>query len=340
MRALVIEGPRQAAIRDVPYPAPKPGEVTIKVERTGICGTDFHIYQGEFISPYPIIPGHEFAGTVHEVGEGVTGFSVGDRVTADPSLFCGACPFCLSHRGNHCLHWGAIGNTVSGSMAEYVAVPAANAVSIPDSMTFEEAAFIEPIACVVHGMNRLQLQMGDRVLLFGAGAMGQQLIQALSRCGASELVVVDVSSSKLDLAMKWGATSGVLSDEVPERLGKHAYPHGFDAVIDATGIPAVIEQAFNFMGPAAKYLQFGVTPTDARIQLDPFKVYHRDWTIIGSMAINYTFLPAYHWVKEGRIATQHLVSKVISLEETVDFLAAPKDPDLMKVQIDLSSASR
>jgi 2-desacetyl-2-hydroxyethyl bacteriochlorophyllide A dehydrogenase len=332
MKALVVEGPRRAAIREVPYPAPKPGDITIQVKRTGICGTDFHIFEGEFISPYPIIPGHEFAGVVHEVGEGVTGFSVGDRVTADPSLFCGACRNCLTQRGNHCLNWGALGNTVNGSMAEYVAVPAANAVILPDHLSFEQAAFIEPVACVVHAMNRLQAKMGDRVILFGAGAMGQQLVQTLSRCGASELTVVDVSQAKLDLALKWGATRGVLSQEAADRLAGET----FDIVIDATGIPAVIEQAFRYMGPAAKYLQFGVTPTDAVISLEPFRVYHRDWTILGSMAINHTFLPAFEWVKAGRIETAHLVSRVISLEEAVEFLQTPKDPDLMKVQIAVS----
>lgn len=333
MKALVIEGPFKAAIKEVPYPEPAKNEVCIKVKNIGVCGTDIHIYRGEFLSPYPIIPGHEFSGVVDKVGEGVTEFKVGDRVTADPSLFCGECVPCLTHRGNQCKNWGALGNTVDGCMAEYVSVPKRNVVKIPDSMSFEVGAFIEPVACMVHGMNRLQLKAGDTVLLFGAGAMGQQLTQALSHLGASELVVVDVDQTKLNMALKWGATKGVLSKNVDKELCAEKYPDGFDVVIDATGIPAVIQKAFDFMGPAAKYLQFGVTPNDASIQINPFKLYNNDWTILGSMAINYTFLNAFNWVKEGRVKVDHLISKTISLEEAVEFLGAPKNPDTLKVQV-------
>ncbi|QMV42732.1 zinc-dependent alcohol dehydrogenase family protein [Cohnella cholangitidis] len=329
MKALVIEKPHHAVVKDIPYPVPGVGEVTIKVENVGICGTDFHIFEGEYISPYPIVPGHEFSGVIHEVGEGVTSYKPGDRVTADPCIFCGECEYCLTDRGNHCVNWKALGNTMNGSMAEYVRVPAKNAVKIPDGMSFAEAAFIEPMACVVHGMNRLDLKVGDRVILFGAGAMGQQLVQSIARAGASELVVVDVSREKLDMALKLGATKGVLSGE----LKKEDYPNGFDVVVDVTGIPAVIEKEFDFMGPTGKYLQFGVTPQNASIQINPFKLYQKDWTLLGSMAINHTFLPAFHWVKEGRILLEPLISKTISLEETAEFLAQPKDPGLFKVQI-------
>lgn len=335
MKALVIEGPRKAVIKEVPYPAPKRGEVTIQVKVVGICGTDFHIFEGEFISPYPLIPGHEFSGIIHEVGEGVREFQPGDRVSADPSLFCGTCQFCLTHRGNQCENWEALGNTVNGCMAEFVSVPAGNVVKLPDTMSFEQGAFIEPMACVVHGMNRLQLQVGNRVLLFGAGAMGQQLIQSIARAGASELVVVDVAQEKLDLALRLGATKGVLSSNLETVLSKEAYPYGFDAVVDVTGIPAVIEKALDYVGPAGKYLQFGVTAENAIIRVNPFKLYHKDWTLLGSMAINHTFIPAFNWLKEGRINLDPLISKTISLEETVEFLEKPKAPNLMKVQIKL-----
>ncbi|HUC91888.1 MAG TPA: zinc-dependent alcohol dehydrogenase family protein [Paenibacillus sp.] len=333
MKALVVEEPHKAVVKQVPYPKPGPNEVTIKVDSVGICGTDVHIFEGDFISAYPIIPGHEFSGTIHEWGEAVTGWKIGEPVSADPSLFCGSCRFCLTNRGNHCENWGALGNTTSGSMAEYVKVPVKNVVRMPEGMSFSEAAFIEPLACVVHGMNRLQVKAGDRVILFGAGAMGQQLVQAIARSGASELVVVDVSQQKLDMACRYGATKGVLSRNLDEELSRENYPYGFDIVVDVTGIPAVIQQAFDYMGPTAKFLQFGVTPENAKVQVSPFRIYHKDWTIIGSMAINNTFIPAYHWLKDGRIEVNHLVSKQISLEETVDFFNSPRDPNHLKIQI-------
>ncbi len=228
------------------------------------------------------------------------------------------------------MKWGALGNTVNGSMAELVVVPARNVVKMPDSMSFEIGAFIEPMACVVHAMNRLQLQVGNSVLLFGAGAMGQQLVQSLSRAGASSLAVVDVSKNKLELAKSLGATHAIFSREL-----KQLESQQFDVVVDATGIPAVIEQAFDYMGPTAKYLQFGVTAPSAQVRMSPFQLYNKDWTILGSMAINYTFLPAFEWVKEGRIKLEPLISKIITLEECIEFLAKPKDPELLKVQIKL-----
>lgn len=336
MKALVIEAPFQASIKEVPYPAPGKGEVTIKVERAGICGTDFHIFKGEFLSNYPIIPGHEFSGVIHEIGEGVAGFVMGDRVTAEPNIFCGECPYCLTNRGNHCDQWQATGVTQYGAMAEYVVVPARNVFRIPDSMSFGVGAFIEPMACVVYAMNRLQLKVGDRTLIFGAGAMGQQLIQSLAHAGASELVVVDLSNEKLQLAKQWGATKTVLSHEIEQQLSVRHYPRGFDVVVDATGIPAVIEQAFRYLGPTGKYLQFGVTAQDSKISLSPFDLYQKDWTLIGSMAINHTFYPALNWVKENRVQLEHLITGVLSLDEVPVLLADGVGSNQLKVQIQIT----
>ncbi|UOF91091.1 zinc-dependent alcohol dehydrogenase family protein [Fodinisporobacter ferrooxydans] len=332
MKAVVIHGPHQASVETVPYPAPGKDEVTIQVKNCGVCGTDYHIFEGVFLSPYPIIPGHEFSGVVVEIGEGVTDFQVGDRVTADPTLYCGKCEYCLTNRVNHCKNWAALGNTTAGSMAEYVKVPAKNVIQMPEKMTFAQGAFVEPVACVVHGMNRLQVQVGDRVVLFGAGAMGLQLVQAIAHAGASDLVVVDVSQQKLDMALNMGATRGVLAQDAPAVL-KAEYPDGFDIVVDVTGIPKVIEQEFEYMGPTAKFLQFGVAPQVSSINLNPFKVYHKDWTIIGSMAINNTFIPAFRWVKEGRIDVDPIISHTVSLEEVPALLAKPKADDMLKVQI-------
>lgn len=335
MKALVIEAPYQAVIKEVPYPSPGFGEVTIEVRQVGICGTDIHIFKGEFISPYPIIPGHEFSGVVHAIGEGVSEFKIGDRVTVDPSLFCGQCLYCKTGKGNQCTNWGALGNTVDGSMAEYVRVPGGNVVKIPDSMTFAAAAFIEPMACVVHAMNRLQVKAGDRAVLFGAGAMGQQLIQTLIHSGVSELVVIDISPEKLEMSQARGATRCVQSTEAGLSAERERSPHGFDIVVDATGIPSVIQTALTFMGRGAKYLQFGVTPKDAVIEVDPFQLYNKDWTLLGSMAINHSFLPAYQWVQSGRIDVESLISREITLEDMPAYLEGKRNAADLKVQIKL-----
>ena len=331
MKALVIEKPFQAKMMEMEYPKPSSHEVTIKVERTGICGTDLHIYAGTYMSSYPLIPGHEFSGVIHEVGADVVGYSVGERVSADPNIFCGQCEYCRTHRSNQCKNFAAVGVTRHGSMAEYVRVPANTLVKLPDGMTFQQGAFIEPMACVVYVMKRLQLQAGERVILFGAGAMGQQLIQALSRSGASELVVVDISPAKLELAKQQGATRTVLSTELASAWVDESY----DVVVEATGIPSVIQTAFEFMGPAAKYIQFGVADSHVTVPLNPYKLFKNDWIILGSMAVHYTTLPALRWIHEGRIQVDGLVSQVISLEQAVSFFENRKKSDLLKTQIQL-----
>lgn len=336
MKALVIEEPLRAYVQEIPIPVPAQGEVLIKVERTGICGTDIHIFQGDYVARYPIVPGHEFAGTIVELGQGVSHLHVGDRVTAEPNIYCGHCAYCLTQRGNHCDNWQAIGITRQGSMAEYVAVPARNVFVLPPDLSFAAGAFIEPFACVVHAMNRLQAAPASRTLIFGAGAMGQQLIQALAHSGVSELAVVDLSADKLKRAEQWGATRTFLSQELDEAVLLSEYPRGFDIVVDATGIPAVIEQALKFLGPAGKYLQFGVSSRTDTIRIRPFDLFQRDWTLIGSMATNNTFLPALQWVKAQRIRLEPLVTKVIALEETASLLADGAGPDHLKVQIQLA----
>ncbi|MCD9022406.1 zinc-dependent alcohol dehydrogenase family protein [Cohnella sp. NL03-T5] len=333
MRALVVEGPENAVIREVPIPRANNGEIVVQVRRAGICGTDLHIYKGEYLSPYPIIPGHEFAGVVHEIGEGVEGFRAGDRVSADPNLSCGRCRFCMSDRANHCERWNAIGVTLPGAMAEYVAVPAEVAAKLPDSLSFAQGAFIEPVACVVQALNRLSPRTGDRALLFGAGAMGQQWVQALARSGVSELVVIDLAEEKLALALQWGATRVISASSAAEVLSERTGKDGFDIVIDTTGVPQVIENSFQYIGPCGRFVQFGVTKEDASVSLPTFDLYQREWTLIGSMALNHTFAPALAWLEAGRICTEHLVTRELTLEGALRYFQGDRLPGDMKVQI-------
>lgn len=333
MMALVMEAPKSPVTRDVREPACGLNDVVIAVKRCGICGTDLHIYDGDFLSSYPLVPGHEFSGVVAAVGEAVTEFAPGDRVAVDPNLLCGRCDYCRTQRGNHCRNWGAIGGTRDGAMAEYVVVPAANVFSIPDSMSFAEAAWIEPVACVVHGMQQLSLRPGRRVLVFGVGSIGQLLVQALARSGASELAVVDVSRAKLDLALEYGATAAFQTESAEMGLAHRRRHNGFDAVVDATGIPSVIQSSFQYLAPGGTHLQFGVAPRDAQVLVSPFDIYHNDWRLIGSMAINLTYQAARDWIAAGRFRLRELISAEVRLEDLPAFFHREKNKDQMKVQV-------
>ena len=157
MRAIVLDRPGSFRVAEVPDPTPGEGQIVVKVDACGICGTDIHIMDGEFPpTPYPITPGHEFAGTIAAVASDVRiDLPVGAKVAVDPSLYCGYCRRCRSGRDNLCENWAAIGDTVDGAFAEYVAVPAANAHLLPDGIDGQLGAMIEPLACAVHGLRRL-----------------------------------------------------------------------------------------------------------------------------------------------------------------------------------------
>ncbi|WP_277681502.1 alcohol dehydrogenase catalytic domain-containing protein, partial [Saccharomonospora azurea] len=191
MRAAVVDQPGSVRVGDVPDPKPGPADVVVKVGACGICGTDVHIADGHFPpTPYPIVPGHEFAGQIVEVGpEAPGGWSVGDRVAVDPSLFCGHCGPCRAGHGNLCANWGATGDTVDGAFAEYVAVPATTCYRMPDDMTYAQGALVEPVSCAVHGVRRVGVEAGERFLIMGAGTMGLIMQQLLQRAGAHVTMV-------------------------------------------------------------------------------------------------------------------------------------------------------
>src|SRR6266516_7721180 len=153
MLAAVIDKPNEIHVGQVPDPTPGPGEVVLKVGACGICGSDLNIAAGNFPpTPFPIVPGHEFAGEIVALGTGIDYLHEGDRVAVDPTLVCGHCDWCRVGRGNLCDNWGATGDTVDGAIAEYVAVPAYNCHHIPDSMTFQQAAVVEPLSCAFHAI--------------------------------------------------------------------------------------------------------------------------------------------------------------------------------------------
>jgi len=284
MRAVVWETPGKLAVTEVPDPSPARGQLLVQVAACGICGTDVHIADGEFPpTPYPIVPGHEFAGRVVAVGEGVPGeWREGTRVAVDPSLFCGHCPACHAGHGNLCANWNAIGATVDGAFAEYVAVPSGNASPIPDGVSDQQGALIEPLSCAVHGLRRIGPVIGQDVLVMGAGTMGLLLMQLLNRAGARSVAVVDRKAARLGAATAVGAAS------VAEDAGA-LDTQTFAVAVDATGAPAAIEAAFARLDRGGRLLIFGVTSGDAEISLSPFRIYNDEITVLGSMAVLNSF---------------------------------------------------
>lgn len=315
MKAIVFPQAEAIAVETVPDPTCAPHEVVVQVAHSGICGTDIHIYRNEYMSKFPLIPGHEFSGRVVEVGKDVHDVQIGERVAVDPNLYCGHCDFCRNEQANHCRNWEGIGITRSGGFAEFVNVPAKAAYKLNDSISHTQAAFIEPLACVVWALKRMRIYPADKILLLGTGPMGLLLIQALRHGNASQITAVDRQPARLQLAQQMGANHTVLAGTDQAEALKALAPSGFDIVIDATGVPAVIENAFQYLRPRGQFLQFGVTPMNAKIQVSPYAIFRNDWTIIGSFALCYTFLPAIAWLENGVIDVNPLVSHQIALSD-------------------------
>lgn len=308
MRAVQVVKPGQFEVGQFPDPTPGKGQVVVAVEACGVCGTDLHIADGHFApTPYPIIPGHEFSGTVVALGDEVsTGIAVGDRVAVDPSLFCGHCPACRRGRGNLCANWGATGDTVDGAFARLVAVPAGQAYRLPDHLSFEQGALVEPLSCAVHGVRRLGTEVGESALVVGVGTMGLLLVSLLQRSGL-DVTAVDRVPAKLELAGRMGASTTATSLE--ELDGRQ-----YDAVVDVTGVAPVIEEALGSVARGGRFLVFGVAPEEARVALSPFRVYNEEITVVGSMAVLHSFGTALDLIASGAVDTSGLVTHRFPLE--------------------------
>jgi 2-desacetyl-2-hydroxyethyl bacteriochlorophyllide A dehydrogenase len=332
VRVIHITKPGNFEIVEVPIPAIGDRDVLIKVAVTGICGTDIHIFHGEYEALYPIIPGHEFSGTVVEVGNEVKYFKPGDRVTADPNIPCRRCPACKRGHNNQCDNLEAAGVTRDGAFAEYIAVPEAVVFQI-DNIPFQSAAMVEPLACVIWGLNRVKVQPGDSVLVFGAGPMGCLITQALKRAGATSITVSDLVEWRLKIAQSLGATDIVLGSQ-QEAIIKEINPAGYQVVVDATGISSVLENGFKYVQPRGKIWVFGVVPPNEKVCFSPYEVFRKDLTVIGSFAVNQTFFEAINLIKSEAVSIETLISHQFPIDSFGDAIEfAQNAQDRMKVQI-------
>lgn len=307
MKAARIGTPGQMEIVDILRPTPAPDEVLIQVMASGICGTDIHIFRGEYLGDYPVIPGHEFSGVVEAVGSAVTRFKPGDRVAVEPNIACDNCEACLNNRQNFCQNWSAVGVTRLGGMSQYTVAPEKVTFQIGD-LSFEQAAFMEPLSCVLHGLERLGPELADKVAILGAGPIGTLLMQGIRAQGASHITVVDKNAARLQYALEMGADI-VLANLTALK------PDGYDVVIDATGALPVMRQTIDYARPGGKVLLFGVPPAGQEMSLEPFKIFHKGLTVLSSFTSVRNSYQALDMLRSGRIRIDGLVSHRLPLED-------------------------
>jgi 2-desacetyl-2-hydroxyethyl bacteriochlorophyllide A dehydrogenase len=260
MKAVKIERPNHSLVVDHELSVLKNNEVLIRIMASGICGTDVHIFRGDYMGSYPVIPGHEFSGIIEQIGPRVNNFQVGDRVAVEPNISCDNCYNCRNNRQNFCANWQALGVTLNGGMAEFVIVPEKVAFIIED-LPFEYGAFMEPLSCILHGTARLDMSISDRVAILGAGPIGILFSQIVRLQGATYVSVLEKQPSRADLAKKFDINRIVYNLNDLEE-------NDFDVVIDTTGVISVIERSVDLARHGGKILLFGVPSAKRKMSID------------------------------------------------------------------------
>lgn len=342
MVAAVLHKAGDLRVEEVRKPQAGSGEVLLRVERCGICGTDLHILSGNFPAPnLPLIIGHEFAGTVEAVGADVTHVAPGTKATADINIACGVCYFCRVGNKLFCPQVRQLGVHDAGGMAEYVVAPAANVYPLPDAMPLEHAAYIEPLACTVHGQDRIGIRTGETIAVIGGGPMGLAHTVLAKMRGAARVLVSEPDGGRRDRAVRLGADETIDPSQVDavEQVLELTDGRGADVVIEAVGSVRTYEDAFRMVRRGGRLLAYGAAPQDAAVSMKPFDIYAKELTIVGSYAGTYETWPAaIALISSGRFDPGLIVDSVRPLSEVKDAIESlATDRSVVKVHVQVAA---
>ncbi|RMZ76204.1 hypothetical protein DV737_g4925, partial [Chaetothyriales sp. CBS 132003] len=337
MKALKYDAPEKFSVVEVPLPTLRDNDVLLKVKACGVCGTDLHIHEGEFLAKFPLIPGHETVGVVAAVGPKVKSFSVGDRVVADNSELCGECFYCRRGEELLCEDFQAHGVTMDGGFAEYCAYPAKRVFPIKN-LSDVDATLLEPASCAAHGLDKIAPKMGSSVLMFGAGPTGLVLTQMLRQNGGCHVVVAAPQGLKMDLAKSLDAADEYIElsrkDPGPqfEKLKKDN-PYGFDIVVEATGSVKILEDSINYVRRGGKLVVYGVYGSKDRVTWPPSKIFGDEITILGSFSETYKFPAAIDYLDKGKVKVTGIVNKTFKIDQWAECIEAMRNKSAIKAAI-------
>lgn len=329
MKALRWHGAKDLRLENIEEPVVRKGTVKIKVEWCGICGSDLHEYTaGPIFIPTsevhplsgdkaPLVMGHEFSGQVVEVGEDITEIQVGDRVVVEPIYACGTCGACRQGLYNLCDKMGFFGlSGGGGGFSEYATIPAEMIHKIPDSVSYEQGALVEPAAVALHSVRHSKLQVGDKAAVFGTGPIGLLLIEALKAAGASEIYAVELSEQRKQLAAELGA---IVID--PKEYDAVAEIHnrtngGVDVSFEVTSVPAVLKQAIQSTKINGETVIVSIFETEAPIH--PQDIVMKERTLTGIIGYRDVFPAVISLMAQGYFPADKLVTKRIKLDEVIE----------------------
>lgn len=316
----VAPGVGNVALQDVEEPVAAPGQVKIRVQAAGLCGTDLHIYKDEFRSFPPVVLGHEVAGEVAEVGEGVSGIEIGARVTTETYFStCGVCRYCRNGQNNLCLNRRSIGSAVNGGFTQYLVVPAKNIHRLPPDVDFQAGALTEPLACVVHGvLSTPTVAPGDVAVIAGPGAIGLLTLQVVKAAGATVIVLgTDADESRLEQARNLGADYTInVQRENPAPLVADVTPEGLgaDVVYECSGAGPAAQQLLELVRRRGRFVQIGLFGKPVAWDLD--QICFKELVVTGSNASTPpAWVRALQLLASGSVRTAPLISHVFDVTD-------------------------
>ncbi|HLK17136.1 MAG TPA: galactitol-1-phosphate 5-dehydrogenase [Fimbriimonadaceae bacterium] len=329
MKALELVEYNRFELVELPVPEPAADEVLIRVRACGICGSDVHGMDGSTGRRIPpIVMGHEASGDIVEVGAAAEGWHTGDRVTFDSTIFCGACGYCRAGQINLCDNRQVLGVSCGdyrrqGAFAEYVAVPARVLCRLPEGLSYERAAMVEPVAVSVHGVARASVTAGDRVAVIGSGMIGLLVIQVLKAKGVNEVVAVDIDPAKLESARALGA----------DRTAASTAGEELDVAIEAVGVTPAVDMALNSVRKGGRVSLIGnfCPSVDFPLQV----AVTRELTVFGSCASQGDYPESLNLIASGKVNVDPMISARIGLDQAAEYFARlhAKEPGLMKVMV-------
>jgi len=342
MKALLLSEYKNLSLQDLPQPVPGPDDVLVQVAACGICGSDVHGYDGSTGRRIPpIVMGHEAAGIVAALGSAVRKFAVGDRVTFDSTVYCGACDFCRKGEVNLCDNRQVVGVSCgeysrAGAFAEYVAVPERILYPLPPELSFAEAAMLEAVSVALHGVHVSEVQGGETALIIGAGMIGLLLLQAARAAGCSCVFVADIDATRLKLATNLGAdqTLQLSGAELLSEILRLTEGRGVDLVLEAVGRNETVGSAIDCVRKGGTVTLVGNITPQVTIHLQ--KVVSRQIRLQGSCASSGEYPEAMQLIAEGAIKVGPLITAVAPLTDGPEWFQRlyAREPNLMKIVLD------
>lgn len=335
----VMTAPYEIEFREVPVPKAAPGQAVLRIHRIGVCGSDIHVYHGKHpFTSYPVTQGHEVSGEIVELGEGVSGLRLGQRVTVEPQVVCGRCYPCRHGKYNLCENLKVMGFQTTGTASEYFAVDASKITPLPEGMDFDLGAMLEPLAVAVHAVGRMGSVKGLKVAVLGAGPIGNLVAQTAKGQGADSVLITDVSDVRLEKARQCGVeyTVNTKNKDFGEAMVECFGPDKADVIYDCAGNDITMGQAIRYARKGSTIILVAVYAGMANVDLAVLNDHELDLNTT-MMYRHEDYLEAIRLVQEGRVALRPLISSHFAFRDYLEayrYIDANRETT-MKVLIDV-----